>query len=87
MVIIRHEPGDGLYTVANLKLIQKEKEVSEEEVITFMVENINEINRALCEQHGMDKELVEQQIEQGYASMVIVASSLYNKMKEANLIA
>ena len=61
--------------------------MSEQEVIAFMVETINETNRLLCEQAGMDKAQIDQQIEQSKASMTLIVSGLYAKMKEANLIA
>lgn len=66
---------------------EKDKTMTEQEVITFMVETINETNRLLCEQAGMDKAQIDQQIEQSKASMTLIVSGLYSKMKEANLLA
>ena len=58
-----------------------------EETIHFMVDSINESNRFLCEQAGMDKEHIDQQIEQSRQSMYLIVSELYAKMKDANLLA
>jgi hypothetical protein len=61
--------------------------MNEQETITFMVEQINETNRLLCEQAGMDKTQIDQQIEQSRASMTMIVASLYQKMREENLLA
>lgn len=61
--------------------------MSEQEVIAFMVETINKTNRLLCEQAGMDKAQIDQQIEQSTASMTMIVASLYQEMREANLLA
>lgn len=61
--------------------------MNEQETITFMVEQINETNRLLCEQAGMDKAQIDQQIEQSRASMTMIVASLYQKMREADLLA
>lgn len=66
---------------------EKDVTMNEQEAITFMVETINETNRLLCEQAGMEKTQVDQQIEQSQASMMLIVSGLYAKMKEANLLA
>ena len=66
---------------------EKDHTMNEQETITFMVETINETNRLLCEQSGMDKTQIEQQIEQSKASMTLIVSALYEKMKGANLLA
>ena len=70
-----------------LKETEKDAPMNEQETITFMVETINETNRLLCEQAGMDKAQIDQQIEQSKASMTLIVSGLYAKMKEANLLA
>ena len=61
--------------------------MNDQEAINFMVETINETNRLLCEQAGMDKANIDQQIEQSKASMQLIVSNLYARMKEVNLIA
>jgi DNA modification methylase len=67
--------------------IEKDNKMTEQEAINFMVESINETNRLLCEQAGMDKAQIEQQIEQSKTSMTMIVASLYANMKEANLLA
>jgi DNA modification methylase len=66
---------------------EKDNTMTEEETITFMVDTINETNRLLCEQSGMDKAQVDQQIEQSKPSITMICAALYQKMKEANLLA
>jgi DNA modification methylase len=70
-----------------IKETEKETKMNEQETITFMVEKINETNRLLCEQAGMDKAQIDQQIEQSKPSMTMIVASLYASMKEANLLA
>jgi len=70
-----------------MKETEKDKKMTEQETIAFMVETINETNRLLCEQAGMDKAQIDQQIEQSLQSMNLIVSGLYAKMKEKNLIA
>lgn len=66
---------------------EKDIKMNEQEVINFMVEQINATNRLLCEQGGMDKAQIDKQIEQSLPSMTMIVTSLYQKMKEANLLA
>jgi DNA modification methylase len=70
-----------------IKETEKDNKMNEQQAITFMVETINETNRLLCEQAGMDKAQIDKQIEQSTASMTMIVTSLYQKMKEANLLA
>jgi len=70
-----------------LKKTEKDSKMNTEETIHFMVDSINESNRFLCEQAGMDKEHIDQQIEQSRQSMYLIVSELYAKMKDANLLA
>jgi DNA modification methylase len=66
---------------------EKDKTMTEQETITFMVDAINDTNRLLCEQAGMDKAQIDQQIEQSKASMTMIVAGVYAKMKEKNLLA
>ena len=61
--------------------------MNEQEVIAFMLESLNEDNRAICQNNGMTPEEIEKQIEQSQGSLVFMMSNLYNKLKEKNLIA
>jgi len=61
--------------------------MKDEYVIDFMINSINETNRLLCEQGGMAKEQIDQQIEQSLPGMRIIVTSLHQKMKDANLLA
>lgn len=67
--------------------IEKDIDMNEQEVINFMVETINETNRLLCEQAGMDLDAIAKQIEQSRSSMTMICAALYQKMKDAKLLA
>ncbi len=60
--------------------------MNEQEVIAFMLESLNEDNRAICTNNGMAPEEIEKSIEQSQGSLAFMMSNLYNKMKEKNLI-
>jgi DNA modification methylase len=66
---------------------EKDKKMNKEDAINLMVETINETNRFLCQQAGMDESQTNQQIEQSRSSMQLIVSMLYEKMKENNLLA
>lgn len=61
--------------------------MQDEHVIEFMINSINETNRLLCEQGGMAKEQIDQQIEQSRPGMHLIVTALHQKMKDANLLA
>jgi hypothetical protein len=61
--------------------------MTEEEVIAFMVESINDDNRAICENNRMDPAEIEKSIEQSQQALYFMTSNLYAKMKEKGLIA
>jgi hypothetical protein len=61
--------------------------MTDEEVIDFMVNAINETNRALCEQAGMNTEEIEKQIEQSTPSLNMIIGQVHAKMKAKNLLA
>jgi hypothetical protein len=57
------------------------------ETVALMLASLNEDNRSICLQSGMDPEEVERNIEQSQASLGFMLSNMYDKLKEANLIA
>jgi hypothetical protein len=63
------------------------KNMTEQEVIAFMIKSINETNRLLAEQSGMSPEQTDQLIEQSKQGIGLITASLHAKMKEANLLA
>jgi len=61
--------------------------MSEQEVVTFMVNSVNQDNRELCERGGMSLEETNSQIEQSQPSLHLLMTNLYSRMKAENLIA
>jgi hypothetical protein len=60
--------------------------MTKEETIDFMVEVINESNRELCKLQGIDEGQIDQMIEQSQQGLLHMISTLYIKLKEADLI-
>lgn len=63
------------------------EEQKKTETVAFMLESLNEENRALCLQNGMAADEVERNIEQSQPSLNFILSNIYDKMKAANLVA
>jgi Mg2+ and Co2+ transporter CorA len=61
--------------------------MNDEQVIDFMVNAINDANRLLCEQIGMDQEQIDKQIEQSTQSINMIVTLVHARMKSANLLA
>lgn len=61
--------------------------MNEQEVVAFMVKSINDDNRTICENNGMDPADIDRQIEQSQQALYFMASNLYTKMKEEKIIA
>ena len=61
--------------------------MNKEEVVEFMLDSINTDNRDMCERNGMSKEETELSIEQSQHSLRHMLENLYDRMKEANIIA
>jgi hypothetical protein len=61
--------------------------MTDQEIVSFMVESLNADNRAICENNGMDPAEIDRQIEQSQQSLVFMMGNLLVKMKEKNLIA
>jgi len=71
--------------------LTNKKEIGEkmigQEVVDFMVESMMETTRLLYERSNMTPDQIKQYEEQNKMSMTIIASSLYQKMQEKNLLA
>jgi len=61
--------------------------MNKDEVVSMMLESINKDNREMCEKAGMSSADIESQIQQSQPSLNYILSNLYDKLKEANLIA
>jgi hypothetical protein len=63
------------------------EEQKKTETVAIMLDSLNEDNRNICLQNGMNPEDVERNIEQSQASLNFMLSNVYDKLKEANIIA
>lgn len=61
--------------------------MEKDEVVYMMLESVNKDNRELCEKAGMSSADIESQIQQSQPSLNYIMSNVYDKLKEANLIA
>ena len=66
------------------KMNQEEKKT---ETVVFMLNSLNEDNRNICLQNGMPTEDIEKSIDQSQQSLAYMLSNMYDRMKEANLLA
>jgi len=57
------------------------------ETIAMMLESINADNLSLGIQAGLDEETVKAQIENSQGSLNFMMSNIYDKLKEASIIA
>lgn len=61
--------------------------MTKEEVIAMMLDSINADNREICARAGMSKEDVETQISQSQQALAFMLSNVYDKLKQASVIA
>ena len=61
--------------------------MTKEEVIDLMLKSINDDNRELCLKGGMSEEDTESQISQSQGSLQLIVSNMYDRMKDASVIA
>jgi hypothetical protein len=61
--------------------------MNKEEVIDLMLNSINTDNREMCKQSGMSDADTNKQIEQSQQSLIFIVSNMYQRMKEAGVIA
>jgi hypothetical protein len=63
------------------------EEQKKTETVVLMLNSLNEDNRSICLQAGMTEEEVDRNIEQSQPSLNFMLSNIYDKLKEANIIA
>jgi hypothetical protein len=69
--------------VPNRKVVSMNKE----EIIDLMLDSINTDNRDMCKQFGMSDEDIDKQIDQSQTSLVFIISNMYQRLREAGVIA
>jgi hypothetical protein len=60
--------------------------MTKEEVMKFMLESINDDNRQICRRGQMAEDQIEKSIKESEPALMVIVESLYNKMKEKNLL-
>ncbi len=60
--------------------------MTKEEIVDFIVESINSDNRELCERGNMPEEQIQQSMADSQPALQLMASNLYDRMKEKNLL-
>jgi hypothetical protein len=63
------------------------EEQKKTETVVLMLNSLNEDNRNICLQNGMNAQEVEEKIEQSQQSLAFMLANVYDKLKEANIIA
>jgi len=61
--------------------------MNREELLQFMLNSINEDNRAICTQGGMSEDEINKQIEQSQPALSLILGNMYDKLKAENIIA
>jgi len=61
--------------------------MDKQQVVYLMLDSITETNKKLGHDHGMSQEEVDKQMDRSLPSMIVMVSNIYDKMKEANLLA
>jgi hypothetical protein len=62
-------------------------DMTKEEATTLMIKSINDDNRDLCQKGGMSEADTESQIAQSQPSLELIVGNMYDRMKDAGLIA
>jgi hypothetical protein len=61
--------------------------MTKEEATELMLKSINDDNRQMCIQGGMSPEDMETQISQSQPALGLIISNMYDRMKDAGLLA
>lgn len=61
--------------------------MEKDEVIYMMLQSVNNDNRELGKKSGMSDADVESQIQQSQPSLTFILTNIYEKLKEADLLA
>ena len=60
--------------------------MTKDEVMNIMIESINEDNRQICRRGQMPEDQIEKAIKESAPSISLIVGSLYDKLKEKNLL-
>jgi hypothetical protein len=60
--------------------------MTKDEFVEFVVDSINEDNLELCKMGNMPEEQIKQSMADSQPSLKLIATNLYDRMKEKNLL-
>jgi malonyl CoA-acyl carrier protein transacylase len=60
--------------------------MTKDEFVEFIVDSINEDNLELCKMGNMPEEQIKQSMADSQPALQLMASNLYDRMKEKNLL-
>lgn len=60
--------------------------MTKEEIMKMMLESINHDNREICKRGQMPEDQIEKSIKESEPALKLIVESLYNKLKEKNLL-
>ena len=66
---------------------ERQEDMTKEEVVQIMLDSVNNDNRGLCKQGGMNDIDTESQIAQSQPSLMLICSNLYEVLKQKEIIA
>lgn len=66
---------------------ERQENMIKDEVVKIMLDSVNNDNRGLCKQGGMNDTDTEAQIAQSQPSLMLICSNLYDKLKADGIIA
>lgn len=61
--------------------------MTKDEFVEFIVDSINEDNLELCKMGNMPEEQIKQSMADSQPSLKLIATNLYDRMKEKSLLA
>jgi hypothetical protein len=63
-----------------------ENKMTRDEIIEMMLESIHHDNREICRRGQMPEDQIEKSIKESEPGLKMIVESLYNKLKEKNLL-
>ena len=60
--------------------------MTKDEFVEFILDSINEDNLELCKRANMPEEQIKQSMADSQPSLKLIATNLYDRMKEKNLL-
>jgi hypothetical protein len=61
--------------------------MTKDELVTFIIDSINQDNADICQRNGMPEEEIKKSISESQQSLNFIVSNLYDRMIEKGLLA